>query len=290
MMSAPPCLRSVGYPRPAGDPGRNGGQRFVAAESRGNGGIPRMNDGWDALAREVDAWRAAGREATLWWRDDDATGPTPALSRLLALRPGCPLGLAVIPAAAKESLADELTGAVDVLVHGFAHANHAPAGERKSEYPAGRAAPDELRAGRERIEDLFGARALPVFVPPWNRMGEDAAAALPAAGYAMLSGYRGRPEGPLPRLDTHVDLVDWRGGRRFAGADAVLAALVNALTARRRAADPRPIGVLSHHLVHDAPAWRFLEELLAWTEEAPGARWMRPRDALASRPPAQPSA
>lgn len=245
-----------------------------------------MNDGWDALAREVDAWRAGGREVTLWWRDDDATGPSPALARLLALRPDCPLGLAVIPAAAKASLAGELTDAVDVLVHGFAHANHAPAGARKSEYPAARAAPDELRAGRERLEDLFGAQVLPIFVPPWNRMGEDAAAVLPAAGYALLSGYRGRPEGPLPRLDTHVDLVDWRGGRRFAGADAVLGTLVDMLAARRGANDLRPTGVLSHHLVHDLAAWRFLEDLLAWTGEAPGVRWMRPRDALRGRPSA----
>ena len=239
-----------------------------------------MTDRWGALAREVDTWRAAGREVTLWWRDDDAAGPSPALSRLLTLRPGCPIGLAVIPAAAQGSLAGELTDAVDVLVHGFAHANHAPAGARKSEYPVGRVAPDELRAGRERLEILLGAPVLPIFVPPWNRMGEDAAAVLPAAGYALVSGYRGRPEGPLPRLDTHVDVVDWRAGRRFAGADAVLDALVAALAARRGTADSRPTGVLTHHLVHDTAAWRFLEDLLAWTAEAPGVRWVRPRDAL----------
>ena len=240
-----------------------------------------MNSDWAALEQEVDGWREAGREVTLWWRDDDAAEPSPALSRLLGLRrPGCPLGLAVIPAAAEASLAGELTGAVDVLVHGFAHANHAAPGARKSEYPAGRVAPDELKEGRERLDELFGERALPVFVPPWNRMGEDAAAALPAAGYRVLSGYRGRPEGPLPRLDTHVDLVDWRGGRRFAGAGRVLGALAEALAARRNAGVISPTGVLSHHLVHDASAWRCLERLLAWGEDAPGVRWVRPRDAL----------
>ena len=239
-----------------------------------------MRNEWKVLEREVGAWRAAGREVTFWWRDDDAASPSPALSCLLALRPGCPLGLAVIPAAAQASLAGGLTDAVDVLVHGFAHANHAGPGERKSEYPPGRAAPDELRAGRERLEDLFGDRALPVFVPPWNRMGEDAAGALTAAGYETLSGYRGRPQGPLPRLDTHVDLVDWRGGRRFAGVGAVLGTLAEALAARRRAGGPGPTGVLSHHLVHDAAAWRFLQDLLAWGEDTPGVRWVRPRDAL----------
>ena len=256
---------------------RTSTERDTASSARG---ASPGDTGWVALEREVDAWRRAGREATLWWRDDDAAEPSPALSRLLGLRPGCPLGLAVIPARAKASLARELTDAVDVLVHGFAHANHAAAGARKSEYPAGRVAPDELRAGRERLEDLFGARALPVFVPPWNRMGDESAAALPAAGYRALSGYRGRPEGPLPRLDTHVDLVDWRGGRRFAGAGTVLGALAGALAARRRARDPGPTGVLSHHLVHDAAGWRFLERLLAWGDDAPGVRWVRPADAL----------
>lgn len=246
-----------------------------------------MNGGWEALEREVDAWRREGREATLWWRDDDAAGPSPALSRLLALRPACPLGLAVIPAAARDSLAGELTGAVDLLVHGFAHANHAEAGARKSEYPAGRGVPDELRAARDRLEDRFGNRVLPVFVPPWNRMGADAAAALPAAGYRLISGYRGRPEGPLPRLDTHVDLVDWRGGRCFAGDATVLGALADALAVRRGTGDPRPTGVLSHHLVHDFAAWRFLEDLLAWGWEAPGVRWVRPRDALPGKTPVE---
>ena len=223
----------------------------------------------------------AGREVALWWRDDDAAEPSPALARLLGLRPGCPLGLAVIPAGARPSLAGELTDEVDVLVHGFAHANHADPGARKSEYPEGRIVPDELREGRERLEALFGGRALPVFVPPWNRMGEDAAAALPAAGYRALSGYRGRPEGPLPRLDTHVDLVDWRGGRRFAGAGTVLGALAGVLAERRAAGIVAPTGVLSHHLAHDEAAWRFLEALLAWGEDAPGVRWIRPRDARA---------
>ena len=269
---------------PSGAPGSGSAARAgIGREARTSARRPEPPAGaagWAALEREVDAWRRAGREATLWWRDDDAERPSAALARLLGLRPGCPLGLAVIPARAEAALAGSAAGSVDVLVHGFAHANHAGAGERKSEYPGGRSPPEELRAGRERLESLFGDRVLPVFVPPWNRMGGDAARALPAAGYQVLSGYRGRPEGPLPRLDTHVDLIDWRGGRRFAGAGTVLRALADALAARRRAGDRRPTGVLSHHLVHDADAWRFLGALLAWGSEAPGVRWVRPRDCL----------
>ena len=263
----------------SGDAARAGFDRKPRAPTHRPGPHPEHVGSAD-LGREVDAWRAAGREVTLWWRDDDAVQPSRALARLLGLQPGCPLGLAVIPAGAQAPLADVVTGPVDLLVHGFAHVNHAGAGERKSEYPQGRGAPEELRAGRERLEALFGDRVLPIFVPPWNRMGDDAAGALPFAGYKALSGYRGRPQGPLPRLDTHVDLIDWRHGRRFAGAEAVSRALADALAARRRTGDHRPTGVLSHHLVHDAGAWRFLEALLAWGAQAPGVRWVRPRDFL----------
>ena len=183
----------------------------------------RMNSDWAALEQEVDAWREAGREVTLWWRDDDAAEPSLALSRLLRLRPpGCPLGLAVIPAAAKATLAGELTGAVDVLVHGFAHANHAAPGARKSEYPAGRAAPDELREGRERLDELFGDRALPVFVPPWNRMGEDAAAG-PSGGRVpgalRLPGAAGGPAAP-PRHPRRSGRLEGRAAVRRGGEGA----------------------------------------------------------------------
>ena len=114
-----------------------------------------------------------------------------------------------------------------------------------------------------------------------------------------LPGPPGRPAAP-PRHPRRY--IDWRRGRRFAGVEAVLGALAAALGARRRAEDrrdlpgsrspcppPRPLrptGVLSHHLVHDAAAWRFLEDLIAWVEETPGVRWVRPRDALAGRAPA----
>ena len=57
---------------------------------------------WSELTEELDAWATAGRCATLWWRDDDAAQPGPALERLLALSAGhgWPVTLAVIPAKA----------------------------------------------------------------------------------------------------------------------------------------------------------------------------------------------
>ncbi len=82
-------------------------------------------------------------------------------------------------------LADHPT--VDVLVHGWAHRNHAPAGARASEFGIDRPEPDkraDAERGLARIGEIFGERALPVFVPPWNRIDPGFAAALPQLGYS----------------------------------------------------------------------------------------------------------
>ena len=101
--------------------------------------------GWSDLRDELAAWQNLGRTATLWWRDDDAVAPTPALERLLELadKHGVPLALAVVSAQATEALATRLDGCGDhvcVLQHGFAHANHAPEGEKSMELGAHRPA------------------------------------------------------------------------------------------------------------------------------------------------------
>jgi hypothetical protein len=63
---------------------------------------------WCDLVDELDRWEEAGRVAQLWWRDDDAVAPTPALDRLLDVAAGIPLSLAVIPAEMVRELATAL--------------------------------------------------------------------------------------------------------------------------------------------------------------------------------------
>lgn len=150
---------------------------------------------WQRLGEELDAWGEAGRTATLWWRDDDATRPGPALNRLLALagNAGVPLALAVIPATAETGLGDLLRARPDIAVlhHGYAHINHAGDGEKKAELGAQRPLAvrlDELATGRARLSALL-ARALPVLTPPWNRIDADLVAHLPDAGFLGLSTF-----------------------------------------------------------------------------------------------------
>jgi len=234
--------------------------------------------GWTALDQELAHWRDAGREAVLWWRDDDAVDVTPALERLIALQheTAAPLSLAVVPAHATEALAGRLAGepAVDVLQHGYAHVNHASAGEKKAELGLNRPAMivlGDLGTGWMALERLFGARALNVLVPPWNRIAPPLVPALPEIGY------RG-----LRQINTHLDLIDWKGGRGFVGIDAALDTLVRALqTSRTTTAEP--IGVLSHHLAMDAGAWDFLLSLLGRARTMPGVDIKPAHDLFASR-------
>ena len=247
---------------------------------------------WSDLTDELDAWRAEGRIATLWWRDDDAAAPAPALDRLagLAGEHGVTVGLAVIPALAQPSLAPWLEPVrAEVLQHGWAHRSHAAAGEKKSELGRHRAPGvmvAELARGLERLRELFGARCLPVLVPPWNRIDPDLIAALPDAGFRGLSVYGSRtaaePAPGLRQTNCHVDVVDWRGGRGFVGRDRALAAVVRHLAARRgRWADvSEATGLLTHHAVHEEATWTFIARFLERTAQHPAVRWLAPGGAI----------
>jgi hypothetical protein len=145
---------------------------------------------WPELIAELEHWGEAGRIAPLWWRDDDAVAPTPELAALLRIAGGAPVALAVIPALVTAALAIFLRDAPAfmVLQHGWSHANRAIEG-RKSEYPSGlpaAVAAAEIAAGHDRLVTLFGPRALPVFVPPWNRIAPKLLAVLAEGGIAAL--------------------------------------------------------------------------------------------------------
>ena len=250
---------------------------------------------WADLDRELAAWEQAGRTPALWWRDDDAAAPTPALDRLLGLqgKSGVPLCLAIIAEPAGEALARRITEStgVSAAVHGFGHVNHAPSGEKKSEY--GRHRPMEVMTAEiakawEKVHSLCGERAVPAFVPPWNRMSDDLLPRLPALGLRAISRKAPRPAGEPVRgltvADVHVDIVDWRGSRTFIGKAAALGQLIAQLRANRSADGAGPVGLLTHHLVMDEPAWDFLARLFGGTAEKPRVRWLSTREAFNLNP------
>ena len=236
---------------------------------------------WRELDEELARWRDAGRTADFWWRDDDATAPSKPLERLLKLSKtsGVPLALAVIPGKATPQLFSGLEAWV--LMHGTDHVNRAGPGEKKTEFPQAEPetdAAERLAAARQRLARLAAGRFLPVLAPPWNRFKQSLAARLASVGLRGLSGYGARSSLEVARgirqVNTHVDIVDWHGTRGFVGEEAALHLAIRHLAARRdgRADASEPTGWLTHHAVHDAGSWEFLERLFERTR-ARGARW-----------------
>jgi len=249
---------------------------------------------WPDLTLELDAWAAAGATATVWWRDDDAVEPTPALERLLdlAARHAVPLALAVIPGRASLSLAARIVATGDSVVpvqHGFAHRNHALPPARKAELGAGRPAAvvyEELARGQARMAALFGARAQPFLVPPWNRIDSGLIPALAGLGYRALSTHDARPAtlaAPgLAQVNCHFDILRWTDPRGFAGDRVALKRLLHHLRGRRSGAmdATEPSGLLTHHAAHDAESWVFLERLLTVLRAHPAVCFVSIVDAV----------
>jgi hypothetical protein len=239
---------------------------------------------WSHLADELDRWREAQRVAKLWWRDDDAVAPSANLDRLVEIAGTVPIALAVIPADAGSELAEWLRKfgpSIAILQHGWRHSNHST-GRRKSEFPAersGSAVRTDLAAGRERLTHLFGSRALPVLVPPWNRFDDLHLPLLAACGIRAISRIN-RSGGFPPALgigevNVDIDLVEWRGDRGFIGEEAALGALVGHLQTRRFGwVCDEPIGILTHHLVQDTATEAFLQKLVAVTCVHPMLCWL----------------
>lgn len=225
---------------------------------------------WFVVGLELWRWRRAGRTPVLWWRDDDARTPSPELDRLLdlAARHNAPLTLAVIPDGDVAALAARLVDRPDVCVaqHGIDHQNRRTgpaAGEFPPEWRRIRVA-TQLRAGWARLAQA--PQASRIFVPPWNDVHPELAHALEDCGYLGWSAWGEAPvAGKAPRLDAHLDLMRWRGGARFRGERRFLSDFAAQLAARRTGGDwSAPIGLLTHHLAHDGPAWSFLDRFFAW--------------------------
>lgn len=242
---------------------------------------------WHDLIAELDCWARAGRRIALWLRDDDAVAPSDQLERLIDLteRHAVPVLLAAIPLLAEEALARRL-GSAPLLFpcqHGIRHENHAPVPQKKSEVSDHRPAEvvlADIAQGWQRLHELFGLRALPVFVPPWNRIAPAIARALPEIGLAGLSCFRkfslGTPGGPV-LVNSDLDLIDWHGGRIGRNPEELLAEMLALLIQRRNQAKTRTtFGLLLHHRDHDATCWAFLDTLLGRIASHPAVEFVSP--------------
>ncbi len=149
-----------------------------------------------------------------------------------------------------------------------------PTMRRRASAPANSAAArptrssTELARGRARLRDLFGPALSDILVPPWNRIDAALVPRLPAAGYAALSAFGPTPEAsPLPRLDADLDIIDWRRGRIGRPPGELARKVADIVAGQDR------LGILTHHLAHDAAAWTGLAELLNQLAAHPAVRF-----------------
>lgn len=235
-----------------------------------------MSDALVARLNQVlDERMQVGNPVQFWLRDDDAVEPSEPLDQLLALTSTyqIPVTLALIPAFTGKPLAQHLEGTsqVAVAVHGWSHANHALPAEKKQELGGHRPVAEileQLSRGFSRLAGLHGLRFVPLLVPPWNRIAPVVVERLLDLGFEGLSTF-GVPEPVSIRMiNTHVDLIDWKGSRGGRVHDVLLAEIIEQIQTTSN-----PIGLLTHHLVHDTMAWRFLEQFFAITVDHAGCTW-----------------
>jgi hypothetical protein len=244
---------------------------------------------WQPIHDELLHWREAGLAVEMWLRDDDAVEPTPALGRLIAVTEefAIPVSLAIIPARSGSALAQRLATArhIHPVVHGWLHANHAPSPEKKQEFGLHRPREvvlNDLSMALAKMSKLHGERLVPMLVPPWNRIDPSLLDDLPALGFGGLSAF-GHKLGSRPGfavVNTQIDIVDSHAGNACRDHAWLVAAIAKEL-ALARASGGRPVGILSHHLVSDEMAFRFLRDLFA--AAPPGlVNWRAPSDLIAA--------
>jgi hypothetical protein len=139
----------------------------------------------------------------------------------------------------------------------------------------------EVQHGLQMAREHLGAKLLPVFVPPWNRISREIIPKLPHLGFRALSTFTDRgsafPAQGLIQINTHVDPIDWRGARSAVDLQQIVASLAGAIERRiiGEADRDEPIGLLTHHLVHDEVIWMLSERLIAYLAER-GIYFLRP--------------
>ena len=248
--------------------------------------------GWERVRDELDIWAAEKRVAQFWWRDDDAQDVSPRLKRMLSIAQNfdVSVALSVIPVGTKAGLVKYLQASnqAQVLVHGYAHKNYARKGQAKRELGGARALNDiieDLANGLALARASFGERVLPVMVPPWNRIAPKAVEVLPRLGYRGISTWKPRLKvtacAGLTQVNAHLDVIDWRRGRRVKSEAQIAGLLLRKLRWRR--ADPErasePLGLLTHHQLWSAEKENTIVQFLGITREHRAVIW-RPATAV----------
>ena len=171
---------------------------------------------WSALRDELARWACDDTVARLWLRDDDAVTVTPALERPQAV---C-CSRVPYPDCGRPERCRSNSGGIPfrsatgrVAAHGWRHHNHATIRNGISCRTALRGHRSRFEQARARIETLFGEKAVPIFVPPWNRMAPRRRLSCLDQVFARYRRLVERNRRACANNQRPPDIIDWRGSR-----------------------------------------------------------------------------
>ena len=227
---------------------------------------------WHKIKDLIAKSKQKGCPVEIWWRDDDAISMTASLEQLLGLSEkwSAPLSLAVIPEPCNGYF--PLPDKVSIIQHGIAHINHAKEGKKKSEFPEDcefYPRNEDILFHKKKLKKTFGNCFVPIFVPPWNRIAPNYIESISDCGFSALSRFGKAKQNIICELNTHIDIVNNKTRpKTLINENAILEVLANEIEERiHNTSHKMPIGLLTHHLVHDSLCWRFLDNLLAFLNE-----------------------
>jgi peptidoglycan/xylan/chitin deacetylase (PgdA/CDA1 family) len=234
----------------------------------------------DKLSKSLDAWKADNIRPKIFIRDDDAEHDQPSLQSLVSLsrRFSIPMLMAAVPEYCDRSLAQAVDSSelITVAVHGYSHRNYALPGRERCELCSDRPLDvimEELKAGRDKLLDIFDGRISNLLVPPWNNIDDGVAEAALDLGFKGISvhGWE-RMTDPMPRVNTHVDLVNWAAGCVGLGQREIQDSIADQLDVARRLGF-KFIGIVSHHRYFSNDDWENFSSIILTLNEH-GVDWV----------------
>ena len=194
--------------------------------------------------------------ARLFIRNDDACRPDSAFRFFVdqAKEYELPVVHAVIPGKMDQGLIRFLCRAkekaphmLDIVQHGWAHANYSDDGKAKYEFGPSRAysiQQEDIRLGKKKMRQAFGACFTPAFVPPYHGYDERTLKVLDEEGFKIFSA-------GVPRAGLRKRLMELPAQVSFSRYDQGRAGTYPArdvLGVLARGIHRRPIsGIVTHH-------------------------------------------
>ncbi len=227
---------------------------------------------WRGKLHEAAERWAGNHVPTVFFRADDigAGGRAfEALCRLFRHRE-TPLAMAVVPAWLSQVRKDQLFHSAPLdepfwgwHQHGWRHVNWQRSG-KKSEFGEHRSFEKQWRdiwQGRQKMEEIFLDRFIPVFTPPWNRLSPltiKIVKQLHFKGVSLAGPFpRGvRSPSSLANLRIQIDLHT----RKAKDSEQDYTDLLDELSTMM--AKKEPVGIMLHHHRMSPFAFEFLDEFL----------------------------